>query len=228
MERAMKLAALGFGVIILLIVGASTINTGKFYLQEKGKALEIYQGRFAPMGEKLLLTLPDVPVPEPLQEIYTKKDIYPLAFNYYLDQADALLAAPGLPDFEGIKSQVEKALAFSATVEMRDIARARLDKIDRLILLYKADVAITRGNREALEAAGDYLKEADRLSAETVDEELIAVKLALVGEMLTALDAQEAAEAEASAAAEAAAAEEAAQTEEAPAEPETVETAEEH
>jgi hypothetical protein len=219
-EKAMKFCALGFGIILLLIIGSSTINSGNFYLRQTGDNLEIWQGRFSPMGEKLLLTLPGVSAPEPLAEVYAKRDVYPLIFNYYLDKADSLLAAAELPDFEEIKNQVNKARKYAATVAMKDVARARLDKIDRLILLYKADVAITKGTREALEDATAFLKEADRLSAETVDEDLIAAKLIQVQEMLTALEAQEAAAAQAAEAeAEAEATEEAAVEVEEAAEP---------
>ncbi len=36
------------------------LNTGNYYLKDKAGALEIWKGRFAPMGEKILIILPGV------------------------------------------------------------------------------------------------------------------------------------------------------------------------
>ena len=68
-----------------------------------------------------------------------------------------------LPDFERIKATVKTALEYGATEELRAAAYARLDNIDYLILVYKADVAASRGSIDDLNAAIDFLEDADKI-----------------------------------------------------------------
>ena len=70
-----------------------------------------------------------------------------LAFKYYVSKADALMEVPGMPDFVGIKSYLNRALFFATTKSLRQTAEARINQIDRMILFYKADVAATKGTR---------------------------------------------------------------------------------
>jgi hypothetical protein len=198
-ERTMKYAAAGIGLLIFLIVAASISNSGNYYLKDANGGLEIWQGSFAPLGEKHLLTLPGVPAPEEIQDVYTQKEVFPLAFNYYLVKADTLLEADGLPDFDGIKTYASQARAFAVDKEMRTLAQIRSDKIDWMILVYKADMAMARGKMADLLTAQDYLEDADRYSADDLDEDIIANKLA---EVEAAIVAEEARMAEEAAAAE--------------------------
>jgi hypothetical protein len=191
-EKATKILAAGIALLILLVVGASFSNSGNYYLKSKDGALEIWKGRFAPMGEELIFSLPGVQMPQTVQPVYGKKDVFPLAFNYYIDKADALLQVEGLPDFEGIKSYVDQALAFSVSDKMTESGLARLNNIDRLILIFKADVATSRGTLEDLKAARQYLKDADAISRQPADEALIAEKMKGVEEAMAALKAAEA------------------------------------
>ena len=186
----MKVVAAGVGLLIFLIVAASISNSGNYYLKNADAGLEIWQGRFAPLGEKLLLTLPGVPAPEESQDVYTQKEVFPLAFNYYLDKADTLLEADGLPDFEGIKAYAAQAETYAIDKSMRALAEIRSDKIDWMILVYKADMAMARGKLNDLEAAQDYLSDADRISADPLDEDIIANKLAEVDAAMVAEEAR--------------------------------------
>ena len=58
MEKAMKYLAAVFAVLMALVIGTSMINKNKFYIHATDGALEIWQGRFAPMGEACLISLP--------------------------------------------------------------------------------------------------------------------------------------------------------------------------
>ena len=113
MDKAMKYGVAAFVLLIALIVGSSMINQGKYYIQSTDGALKIFQGSFAPMGEKLLISLPGVQAPEKAKDVYSKTDVYPLIFNYYVEKADTLLKVPGLPDFEGIKKYINKARPYA-------------------------------------------------------------------------------------------------------------------
>ena len=183
-----------FGMTILLIVTlmglvvhASYRNADKYYLNFAAGALEIWQGTFSPGGKKRILIMPGVQKPTDIQAVYTKKMVFPLAFNFYISKADALMAVKGMPDFVGIKSYLNRALSFAITDEHRQTAHARIDQIDRMILLYKADVAATKGTRSGLEAALDYLDQAAALNPDEIETELIKKKKASIHKLLETL-----------------------------------------
>jgi colicin import membrane protein len=177
-DNTIKLIAAGLAFLILLVVGASASNSFNYYLAENQGALEIWKGKFAPLGKKMLIALPGVPAPEDLKDTYSSGDVYPLIFDYYVEKADALLDVPGIPDFEGIKSTLKIALQYGSTNTLRDAAYKRLDNIDRLILTYKADVAASKGTVKGLQAAIGFLTDADKLTTDKAQEALNAQKIA--------------------------------------------------
>lgn len=195
------LGIVAFAMLVLLIVGASYSNTMKFYLQTENGALEIWQGVFAPMGEKKLVTLPGMTAPSPTQEVYTRAEVFPLAFEYYVSRADALLEAPGLPDFEAIKANLQHARRYAVSPELERLARIRIDYIDLFILRYKAEVMAARGSQEGLDAAIGYLEQAENLAVEADEAEEIAKRIETFQGLKTQLaEAAAAAEAERTAA----------------------------
>ncbi|WP_319409304.1 histone H1-like repetitive region-containing protein [uncultured Desulfosarcina sp.] len=193
-DNTMKIFAAGLAFLILLVIGASASNAFKYYLAENQGALEIWKGKFAPMGKKLLITLPGVSAPENIQLVYRSSEVYPLVFQYYIDKADALLDVPGIPDFEGIKATLKTALEYGSSSALRKVAYQRLDNIDRLILTYKADVAASRGTIDDLKAAIGFLRSAGKLTTDKAQEELVAQKIAAHEATIKALEEQAAAE----------------------------------
>ncbi len=201
-ESAMKIFIAGLAFLILLVVGASINNSGKYYIKEHDGAIEITKGKFAPLGEKHFITLPGVKAPEVSKEFFSRKEVYPLIFGYYLEKADNLLQSEGLPDFEGIKAYLEKALVFATDNQMRSEVYRRIDNIDRIVLMYKAEVAMSKDTPESLEEALEYLQEAKTLAEDEDHKNLIQKRIERVKERLAALEAEAKAEAEAEAAAE--------------------------
>jgi len=191
MDKALKYIAAGFALLIALIVGSSMINQGKYFIQSSNGALKIFQGRFAPMGEKLMISLPGVQAPEKIKDVYSKTDVYPIIFNYYVEKADTLLKVPGLPDFEGIKRYINKAKPYAITPESKDIVFKRLSNIDLLILLYKADVAASKSTLADLKEAKGYLSEASRLDIDDMQLGLVHQKLDAVDKKIEALKAKQ-------------------------------------
>ena len=169
-------AGLIISILIGLVIHASYRNADKYYLKCGAGAVEIWQGTFSPGGKKRILIMPGVQKPAEIKAVYTKEAIYPLAFNFYVSKADALMAVTGMPDFVGIKSYLNRALSFATTEEHRQTAHARINQIDRMILFYKADVAATKGTRSGLEAALDYLDQAAGLNPDEIENELIKKK----------------------------------------------------
>jgi len=187
-----KLLFIGSAVIIFiilmgLVIHTSFNNTSNYYLKSAAGAVEIWQGTFSPGGKKRILIMPGVQIPPKIGEVYAKAEVYPLAFNFYVNKADALMEVPGMPDFVGIKSYLNRALLFATTQSLRQTAEARINQIDRMILFYKADVAATKGTRAGLEAALKYLDQVAELNPDDIEAELIKKKKASIRELLKTL-----------------------------------------
>ena len=183
------LAVTGLIFIILmgLVIRASYQNTKKYYLKSAAGAVEIWQGTFSPGGKKRILIMPGVQMPPTTKDVYAQQDVYQLAFKFYISKADVLMEVPGMPDFVGIKSYLNKALSFATTEELQQTVHARINHIDRLILLYKADVAATKGSRAGLETALKYLDQAAELNPDEIETELIQKKKTSIRELLNML-----------------------------------------
>ena len=184
------LSITGFIFIVLLglLILVSYHNTAKYYLKSAAGAVEIWQGTFSPGEKKRILIMPGVQMPAKIKDVYTKEDVYALAFKFYISKADTLMEVPGMPDFVGIKSYLNRALSFASSDELQQTAHARINQIDRLILLYKADVAATKGTRSGLETALDYLEQAAKLNPDEIETELIQKKKASLRELLNTLE----------------------------------------
>jgi hypothetical protein len=176
-----------FIILMGLVIRASYHNTEKYYLKSAAGAVELWQGSFSPGGKKRILIMPGVQIPPQKKEVYAKEDVYPMAFNFYVSKAAALMEVPGMPDFVGIKSYLNRALSFATTEELRQTAHVRINQIDRMILFYKADVAATKGTRSGLEAALDYLDQVAALDPDDIETELIKKKKASIRELLNTL-----------------------------------------
>jgi hypothetical protein len=192
MEKAMKYLAAAFAVLIALVIGTSMINKNRFYIHGTDGALEIWQGRFAPMGEAYLISLPGVQPPDTIKDIYSKAEAFPLIFNYYMEKADTLLTVPGLPDFERIKTYLNKAMAYATTPPANEAVFNRLNNIELMILLYKADVSASKPTLSDLKQAKGYLSEAARLNIDDLKIDLIHQKMEAVDQQIAALKAKQA------------------------------------
>ncbi len=181
MDISIKIAAGCLAFLILILLGTSMCNSQKFYIKKAKNGIEIWQGRFAPKGEKQLISLAGVKAPEKVKKVYSDLDVYPIIFSYFLNKADAILDAPGIPDFEGMKHYIQLAEPYAMTRELRDAADLRLNSIEKALLIYKADIAVSRGKIADLEAARDFLYKAkamnsDKAQAESLENKIKAVQ----------------------------------------------------
>jgi hypothetical protein len=110
-----------------------------------------------------------------------------------VDKADTLLAVPGLPDFEGIKRYLNKALAYATTPAANEAVFSRLNNIELMILLYKADVSASKPTLSDLKKAKGYLSDAERLDIDDLKIDLIRQKMSAVDQQMAALKAKQAA-----------------------------------
>jgi hypothetical protein len=186
---AVSFLALIMIILIGLLVYTSHLNTDRYYLQSHAGALEVWQGTFSPAGKKLVVIMPGIMPPDKIKPLYTRQEVYPLIFNYYLERSDALIHAPGVFDFTDVKIYLDRALTFAITDEHRRAAAIRSNRIDRVILLYKAEVAASKGSIASLQAAVGFLDQAASLEPDDIESELINKKKQTIEKLINNLKA---------------------------------------
>ncbi|MGD8844220.1 MAG: hypothetical protein PVI54_01865 [Desulfobacteraceae bacterium] len=185
--RPVKIGLAVAATIVFLLLAISYNNGSKYYLQPKDNAIEIWKGRFSPKDTQLLMVLPGTEMADPVKEVYTKKEVFPLIYNYYIEKADSLLEVPGLPNFEDIKGYLGQAQDFIVTSEMKSGVTLRLNNIERMILLYKADVSLSKSTEESIASAIKILKQAAKLTTSSTQAEMISKKIEIAKELAAKL-----------------------------------------
>ena len=183
-EKMLYYGIAGLAILVLIVIVASWMNTQHYYVKPGKDAVDIWQGKFAPKGVKHLISFPGLKMAEPIKDTYTAKEVFPIIYQYYLDKADNLLEVPGVPDFDGVKEYLHQSQEYATTRVMKAIIKSRLDAINLMVLLYKADVAASKDSPEDLKAAKGYLKEAlsyqmDELESTRIKKKAEAVNLKL-------------------------------------------------
>ncbi|MDX9786637.1 MAG: hypothetical protein RBT11_07670 [Desulfobacterales bacterium] len=170
-------AGMALAAVFILLILASYQNTTEYYLIAKDGALEVWQGKWAPMGKDRIAILPGMEIPEHAKSVYSRAEVGPLIVENHLNRANRLMTAPGTPDIEQIRNLLAQALPFAATDETRQNITLHLNRIDLTALLFKADIAAGDGTPEGLETAAGYLKEAADLATADAEKQLIQLKL---------------------------------------------------
>lgn len=176
-------------VLISITLMASRSNTNNYFIVYKEGAVEIWKGRFSPLGKEIFIIMPGAQPPNPIKEKYTREEVFPLIAKYYIDKADSVMDIPGLPDFEGMRTYLNKSLSFAITEDLKRNASIRLNKIDRMVLLYKADIALNKGTISDLKTALEFFKRATLLGPDEIEAELIKRKMDSIMERMAALEA---------------------------------------
>lgn len=185
--RILTLLAAGGVFLTALVIYSSYSNRANYYLKASHGAIEIWQGRFAPMGKERILILPGAQPPPIVKEVYSKNEINTIAFNYYIDRADILLEAPDMPDFNGIKFYLKTAMSHGVTDEQRRAASKRLNNVDMMIYLYKADVAASKGTLADFKKALEFMEKAADLDLDAAQSDLVNKKIQSIKELMAAL-----------------------------------------
>ena len=179
-EKMLYYGVAGFVLLVLIIVLASWMNTQHYYVKTSDGAVGIWQGKFAPKGAQHLISFPGLQMAKPIKDVYTANEVFPIIHQYYLDKADMLLEVPGMPDFDGVKEYLGKSLAYATNREMKKAINSRLDAINLLVLLYKAEVLASKNRLEDLNSALGYLKKALAYEMDELDSARIKQKVELV------------------------------------------------
>ena len=144
-------------------------------------------GKFAPVGAELLLSLDGVKALNPHQDVYSKKEVYPLVFNHLQAKADAALDSPMGPDFGEVKRYLYQAASFAPTKQLREKNQLRLKSIDFVVLFLKADFALSKGTLPDLKAATAYLDKAEDYATTSYQRDLLSKTRAVVKRAMAGL-----------------------------------------
>ncbi len=190
-SRPMQIGIGVFALLILLIIGSSYLNQQHYYIKPIDGAIEIWQGKFAPKGSSLLISLPGEKHKAPVKQVYSQKDVFPLIYDYYRDKAATLMEVKGMPDFETEKDYLKKALCYSSTSQEKAAVTARINSIDLMVLMSKAEATISRNTVDSLETALQHLGQAANLDLEDFQEEQVKRKTELTQKLLKERKQQE-------------------------------------
>lgn len=183
-------------VLISITILTSHSNKDNYFIKYKDGAVEVWKGRFSPLGKELFITMPGAQPPNPIKETYAREEVFPFIAKYYIDKADAVLDVPGLPDFEGMRTYLNKSLTFAITPALQEKARTRLNKIDRMVLLYKADIAMDKDSIPELKTALEYLNRANSLSPDEMESGLIQQKIDSIRARMAVIETEQHAKAQ--------------------------------
>ena len=189
-DNVMKSVAAGFVLLIMVVIGASFSNMKKYYIKTADGAVEIWKGNFAPIGMELFLHLPEMRPPASIKPAYQKNEVFPLIFHYYMERADSLLSVSSVPDFEKIKTYLGVALSYATTETLHNAAIRRLNNIDLMLLLYRAEVAASKGTLTALKDAKRYLDKAASLKLDQAQAKMLNLKTTTISDLIAALQAK--------------------------------------
>jgi transposase-like protein len=134
MDKMLKYAMGAFAFVVAILIMASLSNSNNFYFKQKDQMIEMWQGRFAPMGKGMVASFSDPAIIEglPEQGSYTKKQAYGALCAYFIKQADDMLNAGDIPDLKGAKAYLRQASKYAVSDAARSAIRERLKSINRV------------------------------------------------------------------------------------------------
>jgi len=175
MSNALKILIISVAAIFACIILASALNSSKYYIKPGDAGVEIWKGDFSPRGKKKLVTLEDTTMPSDAGEgAVSKQKAYSLPFDYYMQRAERLSGKPGVPNFEAIRKELKKAKKYAVTNKQLQKVKNRLDHIEFIFLLNKADMAAGQDSAEGYDKALEYLHQARELTATPSQREMVA------------------------------------------------------
>jgi hypothetical protein len=169
----------GILVLFFMLYMASSSNRSKFYLLDGKAGVEVWQGNFSPMGKSHMLTLMGMELPETEQAFYSQSEIDPLICSFYLDQASDVLSEDNIPNLVQVKDYLEMAYQFANEDIQRKIQK-RLNGIDFMMFVLKADMAIQKGSEIDIEKAREYIEEAEDLAEKNYQKDMIKDRLQVI------------------------------------------------
>ncbi len=193
MDKTVKYVIGVFAFVVAILLAASFSNSAKYYFETNKQMLELWKGRFAPMGEVKVATFADPKIIEglPEKDAYTKEEAFGALFDYLINEADKVLDTERTPDLKSVKSYLAHAAKYAVSEADREAIRMRRNSIDFLVLSGKADLALTKGQEDNFEAAKEYLSEALDLASTEIHKGIVKKRLSAIDYALNAWKAGE-------------------------------------
>jgi transposase-like protein len=176
-----------FVCVVAIIVLASASNSSKFYFKQDGRMIELWQGRFDPMGEHLVASFSDPKILEgiPEQDTYTQEQAFGIIYDYCVNRADKLLYEGETPEFRAVKSYLNDARNYTQSWSESQAIRMRLNSVEFLSLLRNTDLALTKTPLPDFQAAWGYLAKAVPVASTDLQRDILMKKLEAVEYALT-------------------------------------------
>jgi hypothetical protein len=171
-------------VLLAMVLWSSASNFGEYYVKPVNGSVEIWKGKFSPKGVKKVFTLGNASIPADLKEVYSKEEAFALIFDGIINDADALLTTEDMPNFDLIRRTLESAQPFVVSGDMSSLLQRRLDKINMMALVYKADVFAGKGTVADLKQARESLEKALQLYLDEAEKGLVEQKIAWIDQKL--------------------------------------------
>ncbi len=133
MDKTLKYALGAFAFVVAIIMVASVSNSNKFYFKQNEQMIELWRGRFAPMGEVIVGSFSDPKIIEglPQQARYTKSQTFDVLSKYFVGRADEILRSEETPDLKAAKSYLRHASKYAVTEANRKEVRRRVRSINQ-------------------------------------------------------------------------------------------------
>jgi chemotaxis protein histidine kinase CheA len=131
-----KKIALTFGSILIALMLLSVRNSSNYYVESKHGVTVISKGSFSPMGSELIAKIPGRVAPAVVKDVYTKSDIQPLLFSFYMKNAVTLMNKEGMPDFNEIKANLVKAVENAPGDAEKQTAQKQLAALEAILSKY--------------------------------------------------------------------------------------------
>ena len=182
MDKTLKYALLGFAAVIAILLMASLSNSNNFYFRQNDQMVELWQGRFSPMGERFVASFSDAKLFEsvPKKDVYSRKEAFRILSAYFVKRADEILNTDETPDVKAVKSYLTQASNYAQSDSAKQAIRMRLNSIEFLVLLGKADLALNKGTLSEFEAAKKHLTSAIPLASSDLQKDVLMKRLAAV------------------------------------------------
>ncbi|MBF0450315.1 MAG: hypothetical protein HQK75_06410 [Candidatus Magnetomorum sp.] len=179
MSNSLKLVFAGILALFFMIYMASSANYKNYYLVDGKTGVELWQGDFSPMGKSHVITLMGMELPENLQSSYIQSEVNPLICSFFLDQANDILSDDNIPNLAQVKKYLEQAYEYADEKNQKEIEK-RLNGIDFMMFILKADLAMQKGTSEDLEKAKAFIDEAQGLAEKNYQKDMIKKRLQFI------------------------------------------------
>ncbi|UCG81754.1 MAG: hypothetical protein JSV60_05640, partial [Desulfobacterales bacterium] len=182
MDKTFKYAIGALACVIAILLLASLSNSNQFQFKQNDQMVELWQGRFAPMGIHRVASFSDPSILAGVdqQKSYSKKNAYAILSDYFIKRADDILKTGETPDLKAAKSYLAHASKYAVSDARRKEVQMRLNRMNFLVLLGKGELARSKGTIPDFETAKGYLTQAIPFASTDLEKDMITKSLAAI------------------------------------------------